>query len=51
MISPGLPHHRHHPRIDERRDDPAERTIIGLAVAIAYVAGVVLLVAFAFSVI
>ncbi len=56
--APGLPHHRahlrivrDHPRIDERRDDPGEKNAIAAAIAVLYVAGVVLLVAFAFGVV
>lgn len=43
-MNPGLPHHRRGPRIDERRYDPEERAIVRTAVAIGYVAGVLVLV-------
>lgn len=41
---PRLPHHRHGPRIDERRYDPEERAIVRTAIAIGYVLGVLVLV-------
>jgi hypothetical protein len=43
-MSPYLPHHRRGPRIEERFDDPDERAIVKTAIAIGYVAGVLLLV-------
>lgn len=49
MNAPGLPHHRRGPRIDERRDDEADRNAIGTAVAVLYVVGVISLVLFAFG--
>ena len=49
-MNPGLPHHRR--RIDERtRWDDDVPVVVNTAIAIAYVAGVVLLVMFAFGVI
>ena len=45
-----LPHHRNHPRIDERRREPGDYPTVRGIVALAYVAGIVALVAFAFGV-
>jgi hypothetical protein len=51
-MNPGLPHHRRGPRVDERtRWDDDVPAFINLILACAYVAGVVLLVLFAFGVI
>lgn len=47
MSTPGLPHHRRGPRIDERRYDPEERAIVHTAIAIGYVLGILALVYFA----
>lgn len=44
MSAPRLPHHRRGPRIDERRYDPEERAVIKTGIAVAYVAGVLVLV-------
>lgn len=43
-MSPGLPHHRRGPRVDERRYDPEERAIVKTGIALAYVLGVMVLV-------
>jgi hypothetical protein len=47
-MNPGLPHHRRGPRIDERRDDPAERNAIRAGYAVAFVLALLILIA-AFS--
>lgn len=43
-LHPRLPHHRKGPRIDERREDADERVVVKTAIAIGYVAGVLVLV-------
>lgn len=39
-----LPHHRNHPRIDERRREPGDYPTVPGLVALAYVLGVVSLI-------
>ena len=46
-----LPHHRRGPRIDEQRRDADDPGMVSTIIAFGYVAGVVLLVLFAFSVV
>lgn len=43
MNSPRLPHHRM--RIDERRDDPAEREAIRLGIAVGFLLGLMVVIA------
>lgn len=44
-MNPGLPHHRRGPRVDERRDDPAERSAIRCGVAVGFVLGLLMVIA------
>lgn len=50
-MTPGLPHHRWGPRIDERRTDPGDERAISFAVAVGYTLGLCLLIGFSLGVI
>ncbi len=48
MNTPGLPHHRRRPRIEERRDDPGEQNAIRAGYAVGFVLALLIIIA-AFS--
>ena len=44
MSSPGLPHHRRGPRVDERRYDPEERAAERAGLAVGFVLALLIVI-------